>query len=83
MLCQGSDCTVIQYLGGLRRRSTFTRPFACLLFRRRMNQRRDLKNGVVRFVSAADYQVLRPSSLSTSILIQQSYWILGHRLQQI
>lgn len=56
---------------------------AHLLFRHRMNQHRDLKNGVVRFVSAADCQILCPSSLSTSILVQKSYWILEYGLQQI
>lgn len=83
MLSQRSNSTVIRCLGGLKRHSTFTQLFACLFFRHRMNQHRDLKNGVVRFVSAADYQILCPSSLSTSILIEQSYWILEYRLQQI
>lgn len=83
MLYQRSDSIVIQYLGGLRRSSTFVQLFACLLFRHRMNQHRDLKNEAVRFVSAADYQILCPSSLSTSIFIEQSYRILDYRLQQI
>lgn len=83
MLCQRSNSIVIQYLRRLRRHSTFTQPFACLLFRHRMNQHRDLKNEVVRFVSAADCQILCPSSLPTSILAQKSYWILEYRLQQI
>lgn len=83
MLFQRSKSTAIQYSGGLRRHFTFTQQFACLLFRHRMNQHRDLKSGVVRFMSAADYQILCPSSLSTPIFIEQSYWILEYRLQQI